>query len=80
MLQEAASTPQKVELKRVGFRSTGMYRCEVTVSMRRPRDRDSQQQGYGYKPIVGFDVQESYNRMTVVGKSTLKCKAVGSAS
>ena len=57
--------PQKVVLKRVGFKSTGMYRCEVTVTVR-------QRGGYGFQGILAFDVKEFYNRMTVVGKNLIK--------
>ena len=48
-------------MKRVTFRSTGMYRCEVTAVKR-------QRGGYGYPGIKGILMKESINRMTVVGE------------
>eukprot|EP00094_Tigriopus_californicus_P007001 TCALIF_06740-PA protein Name:"Protein of unknown function" AED:0.33 eAED:0.33 QI:0/0.5/0.4/0.6/0.75/0.8/5/0/259 len=55
------STPQKVELKRVSFKSTGMYRCEVTTIVHNSRG------GFGGYPVPrGFHMKESVNRMTVV--------------
>jgi hypothetical protein len=61
LFQEEASTPQRVVLKKVTFKSTGMYRCEVTAVVR--------QKGVaGYHGIQEFVMKESINRMTVVGK------------
>lgn len=61
ILQSELSTPQRVVLKRVSFKSTGMYRCEVTAVLRRSG-------GYGHIPIQSFKMKESINRMIVVGK------------
>lgn len=58
-IDEQLSRPQRVVLKRVGFKSTGMYRCEVTAVVK-------QRGGYGYHGIQGFVMKESINRMTVV--------------
>ena len=55
--QEEASTPQRVVLKRVSFKSTGMYRCEVTAVVRKK----------GFQGIQEIVMKESINRMTVVG-------------
>ncbi|XP_040575798.1 uncharacterized protein [Lepeophtheirus salmonis] len=51
------SRPEEVILKRVGFKSTGMYRCEVTAVVRKKGK---------YQGIQGFVMKESINRMTVV--------------
>ena len=59
------SVPQKVVLKKVSFRSTGVYRCEVTSQVRQIETR----RGYErqrYNPD-NFRMKESINRMTVVG-------------
>ena len=60
------SVPQEVVLKRVTFKSTGMYRCEVTSRVRQPDTG----RGYGgrknYTPET-FRMKESVNRMIVVG-------------
>jgi hypothetical protein len=61
-LQEEASTPQRVVLKKVTFKSTGMYRCEVTAVVRKKGSE-------GYPEIQEFVMKESINRMTVVGKN-----------
>lgn len=50
------SHPQHVVLKRVTFKSTGTYRCEVTAVVR-------QRHGYG---IQGYKMKESINKMVVV--------------
>ncbi len=55
------SLPQKVELKRVSFKSTGMYRCEVTVALKGDSHKN-------YNGIAGFDMRESVKRLTVVGE------------
>jgi len=52
------SSPMRVELRKVIFKSSGMYRCQVTASV---RSRGS----YGYHN-QGFTMKESINRMTVV--------------
>jgi len=52
-----SSSPQRVELKRVTFKSTGLYRCEVTVELR---------EGLALR---GFDMRELVRRLTVVGKN-----------
>lgn len=57
-IDEEHSRPQHVILKRVTFKSTGTYRCEVTAVLR-------QRNGYG---IQGFEMKESINKMVVVGK------------
>jgi hypothetical protein len=59
--QNDGSLPQKVELKRVTFKSSGLYRCEVTAAVRK-------RGGYGYNGLQGFHMKESLNRMTVVGE------------
>lgn len=56
-IDEEHSRPQHVILKRVTFRSTGTYRCEVTAVKR-------QRHGFG---IQGFEMKESINKMVVVG-------------
>lgn len=57
------SRPQKVELKRVSFKSSGEYRCEVTAKERPALNSYGGQQG---RPSI--KMKESINRMTVVGK------------
>ena len=59
--QEHNSRPQQVILKRVTFKSTGTYRCEVTAIVRTGK-------GFG---ISGFVMRESINKMVVVGMN--KC-------
>lgn len=58
------SLPQRVELKKVTFKSSGVYRCEVTAAVRSTSGRN----GYGYPGIQNFKMKESVNRMTVVGE------------
>jgi len=55
-IDEENSRPQHVILKRVTFKSTGTYRCEVTAKVK-------QRNGYG---IQGFVMKESINKMVVV--------------
>ena len=60
------SVPEKVVLKKVNFKSTGVYRCEVTSRVRNMQAR----RGYErqrYSPD-NFRMKESINRMIVVGK------------
>ena len=69
--QSRESLPQKVVLKRVSFKSSGMYRCEVTASVksRKPqRQRGRNGDSYRYGGVQGFRMKESINRMTVVGE------------
>ena len=64
------SVPQEVVLKRVTFKSTGMYRCEVTSRVIKPNRQIDTGRGYGgrknYSPET-FRMKESVNRMIVVG-------------
>ena len=60
------SIPQKVVLKRVSFKSTGVYRCEVTSRVRKIKTQ-RQYERQRYTPD-NFRMKESINRMTVVGK------------
>ena len=63
------SVPQKVVLKRVTFKSTGMYRCEVTSKVRQIETRRGYERG-NYSPRMPpqLRMKESINRMTVVGE------------
>lgn len=65
-IDEEHSRPQHVILKRVTFKSTGTYRCEVTAVLR-------QRNGFG---IQGFEMKESINKMVVVGKWELLKEAL----
>ena len=60
------SVPQKVVLKRVTFKSTGMYRCEVTSKVRQLETRRGYRERKNYRPEI-FRMKESVNRMIVVG-------------
>ena len=66
LIQTTKSVPQKVVLKKVTFRSTGVYRCEVTSRVRQIETR----RGYERQRYTpgNFRMKESINRMTVVGK------------
>ena len=61
------SVPQKVVLKRVTFKSTGVYRCEVTSRVRQIETRNRGYERQRYTPD-NFRMKESINRMIVVGK------------
>jgi len=50
-----SSTSQRVELKRVSFKSTGLYRCEVTAKLVEDN------------VLKGFDMRELVRRLTVIG-------------
>ena len=52
--QTRESTPKRVELKKVIFKSSGRYRCQVTASVR-------SKGSYGYHN-QGFTMEESINR------------------
>eukprot|EP00093_Oithona_nana_P005919 05919.XXX_136321_142922_1 [CDS] Oithona nana genome sequencing. len=55
-IDEENSRPQHVILKRVTFKSSGTYRCEVTAVVRPRRGMN----------IQGFEMKESINKMVVV--------------
>jgi len=59
------SVPQKVVLKRVTFKSTGVYRCEVTSRVRQIETRNRGYERQRYTPD-NFRMKESINRMIVV--------------
>ena len=59
-MQLKESSPQKVELKRVTFKSSGQYRCEVTTQQKL-------RTSFSEHGITGFGLAESINIMTVVG-------------
>ena len=59
------SIPQKVVLRKVSFKSTGVYRCEVTSRVRQIKTQ-RQYERQRYTPD-NFRMKESINRMTVVG-------------
>ena len=60
-------------MKKVTFKSTGMYRCEVTAVVRKKGVE-------GYPEIQEFVMKESINRMTVVGENQKVLLLVGSLS
>ena len=66
MLQRKLSTPTNVVLKKVGFKATGNYKCEVTSKQR----NDVGYNGY-HQRSRPFLMDESNNRMTVVGEGHL---------
>ena len=60
--QTKESLPQRVVLKKVGFRSSGLYRCEVTISS------PTKVNGYLDAGRRKIGMVESIRKLTVVGE------------